>query len=297
MNHIRSSKGGKKALEANESRSSATELYMPNFCYPGAPRELSFKTSGRGKPSVKAGKKVTPAKPLRDTPALRDARIVAETAALEKAKALNSKRPGPPGRTPPAKKPKKKAREEEEEEDSPPPPTRKTKTPAAPPKPKKKTPPAPLETPTHEHRFEVGDEVDIKHREVLGRCVIIDLEPYVNLPPRWQGENGEVFFFHAVELKQVFAAARKGKSKTPVTFNAGDLMPYDENMIQDTETLIVEEEDDLQLHKYLDKVDGRSPRILIWEKFLQRTTSSASSLSSAAIVATPGVTRKTRKKR
>ena len=120
----------------------------------------------------------------------------------------------------------------------------------------------------------------------------------MSLPARWQGENGEVFFFHAVELKQVFSAARRaGKNKTPVTFDAGDLMPYDENMIQDTETLIVEEEDDLQLHNYLDKIDGRSPRILIWEKFLQKSTSSASSSSSAAIVATPGVTRKTRKKR
>ena len=169
---------------------------------------------------------------------------------------------------------------------------------------------APLgKAPPHENRFEVGDEVEIRNGECLARCTIIDLEPYVALPERWQGEYGEFLYFH-VELKQVFSAARKsGRRQTPITFEPCDLMPFNESMIQDAETKIVEDDEDLQLHNYFDKIDGRSPMILIWEKFLQPATasvppkatkkssaSSSSSKSSASSSVSAAGQRKKRRK-
>jgi hypothetical protein len=105
---MRSSKGGKAILEESVSKKTATDLYMPNFCWVGAPTTLTFAESKRGKISTTKRKNPDlPAPPERPNPMLE--------AAAARVKAQASKAPKKPSKqtaissTSVLKKPKTKA--------------------------------------------------------------------------------------------------------------------------------------------------------------------------------------------
>jgi hypothetical protein len=294
---MRSTKTGKATLDESESKLTATELYMPNFCWVGAPKSLTFAESKRGKiPATGKRKPEKPAPPTRPNPMLE---ATAARAKKHKPTAISSpSAPKKPAKTTaisspsaPAKPPKKSAISSPSA-----PPVLAATASKSPASNKKKKAAAPLEeVPEHVHRFSVGDDVNIVNKEILASGRILDLEPYIKLPEEYQGEAGEEFIFHAVKLLQVFACAKQGgkKKDKPITFNAGDIFPRPDDEMQWSVSDVPTDEADLQLHNYFEKVDGRSDEILIWEKFLQapETTKPSSKSKPAAKGKTPALQR------
>jgi hypothetical protein len=144
------------------------------------------------------------------------------------------------------------------------------------------------------YRFAVGDAVEIFHRESLGKAVIVDLEPYVQLPDEHGGPDAcTTGTYHTIKLTAVTEFARSGGKQPrlahPIVFAVADiLVPHADPENAPAEIDVPEEEEARMLQTYFDRRGGgtaKSRILLIWEKYLrvpQRAAKPSSSKASSS---------------
>jgi hypothetical protein len=279
-NHMLQIKKWKELVEPKKIAPHKTieELYSAQFWWKGAPTTLTQKPASRGK----AGgiKKITAdakaaaeevASPKRDNPVLMAARKRDMAAALlDKSQVVSTTAQESP--------PPKKAKKSTTAQESPKPPKPTPKKPKAPtrlPNAKPRTTAAVSKKTAPEssseddegditkppHRFIVDEEVHIFQKEVLGSCIILDLEPYVNIDKSYGAEK---FVYHRVKLVNITKYARDNK----FVFQEADFLPGGDRLIHEVNTSVPLEEDDRMLHPYMDGEHGKKNEIIIWDAYL-----------------------------
>jgi hypothetical protein len=138
------------------------------------------------------------------------------------------------------------------------------------------------------YRFAVGDAVEIFHKESLGKAVIVDLEPYVQLPDEHGGADAcPTGTYHTIKLTAVTEFARSGgklpRLAHPIVFSIADiLVPHADPENAPAEIDVPEEEEARMLQTYFDRRGGgtaKSRILLIWEKYLRVPQRAAKPLS------------------